>query len=68
MYWQNEDSLFQMLLACAEQGLKFQHSPEYSVEATRKLANIRIRVDRVIGLLRGKYSILKSTLPVEFLD
>ncbi|CAN7980406.1 unnamed protein product, partial [Ixodes pacificus] len=36
------------------------------VETTRKLANVRIHVERVIGLVRNKYVILKSTLPVDF--
>ncbi|KAM7305805.1 uncharacterized protein ISCGN_015701 [Ixodes scapularis] len=35
-------------------------------ETTRKLANVRIHVERVIGLVRNKYVILKSTLPVDF--
>ncbi|XP_075550809.1 uncharacterized protein LOC142584582 isoform X2 [Dermacentor variabilis] len=37
------------------------------VEKTRKLANVRIHVERGIGLLRNKYRILKYTLPVEML-
>lgn len=37
------------------------------VEHTRELANVRIHVERVIGLLRNKYLILKSCLPVELL-
>ncbi|CAN7978904.1 unnamed protein product, partial [Ixodes persulcatus] len=36
------------------------------VETTRKLANVRIHVERVIGLVRNKYVILKSTLPIDF--
>lgn len=36
------------------------------VEDTRKLANVRIHVERVIGLIRNKFIILKSVLPVEY--
>ncbi|CAN7950193.1 unnamed protein product [Ixodes pacificus] len=39
----------------------------FAVEATRKLANVRIHVERVIGLVRRKYTILKSTIPSELL-
>ena len=37
------------------------------VEGTRRIANARIHVERVIGSLRQKYTILGSTLPLEFL-
>lgn len=37
------------------------------VEATRRLANVRIHVERVIGMLRQKYSIFKGPLPIELL-
>lgn len=36
------------------------------VETTRRLANVRIHVERVIGLVRNKYTILKSVLPIDF--
>ena len=37
------------------------------VETTRNIgAHVRIHVERVIGLLRQKYSILSSTLPIDF--
>lgn len=36
------------------------------VLSTRKLANVRIHVEQVIGLLRNKFTILKGTLPIEY--
>ncbi|KAB0804424.1 hypothetical protein PPYR_01394 [Photinus pyralis] len=43
-------------------GKKQLHPKE--VEDTRKLANVRIHVERVIGLLRRKYKITSNTLPM----
>ena len=37
------------------------------VERTRGIANVRIHIERVIGLLHRKYAILKSTLPTDYL-
>ena len=37
------------------------------IEDTRKIANVRIHVERVIGLIRRKYTILQSTLPTDLL-
>ena len=37
------------------------------VENTRGIANVRIHVERVIGLLRRKYTILSGTLPIDYL-
>ena len=36
------------------------------VEQIRSIANVRIHVERVIGLVRQKYSILQSTIPIHF--
>ena len=36
------------------------------VEETRPIANVRIHVERVIGIVRQKYTILQSTLPINF--
>ena len=37
------------------------------VENTRTIANVRIHIERVIGCVRQKYSILQGTLPIDFL-
>ena len=37
------------------------------VEETQRLANVRIHVERVIGLVRQKYQILSGILPIETL-
>ena len=37
------------------------------VGKTRGIANVRIHVERVIGLLRRKYTILSGTLPIDYL-
>lgn len=37
------------------------------VEKTRRIANVCIHVERVIGVLIQKYTILQSTLPTDFL-
>ena len=39
--------------------------PHY-VEETRNIANVRIHVERVIGNVRKKYSILSATQPIDF--
>ncbi|XP_052802920.1 uncharacterized protein LOC128233081 [Mya arenaria] len=37
------------------------------IETTRKLANVRIHVERVIGLVRQKYTFLIGVIPIRFL-
>ncbi|KAF4517273.1 hypothetical protein B566_EDAN008607 [Ephemera danica] len=41
---------------------------QLDTERSRKIASLRIHVERVIGLLRMKYSILNSQIPIEFLE
>ena len=36
------------------------------VHETRTIANVRIHVERVIGNVKKKYSILQSTIPIHF--
>ena len=38
------------------------------VHETRSIANVRIHVERVIGVIRQKYSILQSTLPIHYVN
>ncbi|KAK2148263.1 hypothetical protein LSH36_506g00005 [Paralvinella palmiformis] len=58
----------------------FLQAPQYSkvfdggnttgcnfVHFTRKIANCRIHVERVIGCVRQKYTILGGTLPIDYL-
>ena len=37
------------------------------VESSRRIAHMRVHVDRVIGLLRNKYTILQDTIPIDYL-
>lgn len=37
------------------------------VESSRKLANLRIHVEQVIGVVCSKYTILNSSVPIELL-
>jgi hypothetical protein len=59
-------------LSCAEVKIpaftrgKKQLSP-MEIESTRKISHTRIHVERVIGLVRNKYTILQSIIPVDYL-
>ncbi len=38
------------------------------IEETRSIANVRIHVERVIGAVRQRYSILRGILPIDFIS
>ena len=40
---------------------------KFEVDTPRKLSRVRIHVERVIGLLRQKFTILESTLPINMI-
>ena len=44
-----------------------EQSRAEEIENTRMIANVRIHVERVIGNLRKKYSLLDQPLPIDFL-
>ena len=60
-------SLYQAKLAIAAFTKGKSQLDPISVEKTRVIANVPIHVERVIGLLRQKYSVLQSTLPIDYL-
>ena len=37
------------------------------VDLSRQLSRVRIHVERVIGVLRQKYTILQSTIPINMI-
>ena len=41
---------------------------QLEVEETRSIANVRIHVERVIGCVRQKFSILKETIPIDMIN
>ena len=53
-----------------EQFLKFQLLHELSqrdVEVSKELSRVRIHIERDIGLLKNKYTLLKGPLPLNIL-
>ena len=37
------------------------------VESSKNIANVRIHIERVIGIIRNKYTILQDIVPVDYL-
>ena len=60
-------SLYQAKLAIPAFSKGKSQSDPVSVEKTRGIANVRIHVERVIGLLRQKYSVFLTILSIDYL-
>ena len=60
-------SLYQAKLAILAFSKGKSQSDPVSVEKTRGIANVRIHVERVIGLLRQKYSVFQTILSIDCL-
>lgn len=41
--------------------------PGKETEGTRRIANVRIHIERVIGVLRNRFKILNGPIPIQFL-
>lgn len=46
---------------------KSQLAPPVDIKTTRKIAHVRIHVERIVSSVCQKYSILGGTLPIDFL-
>lgn len=46
---------------------KRKQLPPEAIERTRKIASVRIHVERIIGLVRNKFRIVKGPVPIHFL-
>ena len=40
---------------------------KFEIDASRQLSRVRIHFERVIGVVRQKYTILQSTLPINMI-
>ena len=56
------DSGSELIIPAFTRGKK--QLPAKEIESTRKIASVRIHIERVIGLIKNRYTILKGILPV----
>ncbi|KAK2140238.1 hypothetical protein LSH36_1426g00007, partial [Paralvinella palmiformis] len=74
-YWQVGGLTYQIQLLCIVANLRYKglqrersNWTPMMLKTTRRIASVRIHVERVIGVVRQKYTMLQCTIPITLLQ